>query len=201
MPVQGDARLPVLQKWEQFNTLFPTGLSGQVPLYRLMTIPIKYADMKVFHIEKPCPAPVGSWAKTRTGIMYVAGIATDMADRLGLEEETARLSIKANIDAQNILATTQTIRYAIIDMTRDYMNIDHWEIGAGKDKAYLDYQGDYFDKDSWSMEVDYMRERMQSLRGGHYNQWEYIVRTQPVDATVDKVFRVGLQTKIDGWEF
>jgi hypothetical protein len=177
--------------WERFHTLFPHGLSGPQKLYRVVTLPISYAKQTQFHLPAPALAPVSSWAMKKTGMMFAAGIAKEFH----ASSKTCRVGIEATFDASDILADATTVRRTVMALMKDFPWSD------GEDDPSLMWSGKTFQEWDSKHDIGYMWGNFEMSRGGYYNQWECIVRTQPVDCRVVKVFRVGDNTLDHGWEF
>lgn len=183
-------------RWEAFARLFPTGLVAPIRLYRVVTLPIGYANLKTFHLKTPAPGPVGSWTSTKIGCDTVAGVAADFAERNGLVDTTCRIAIESVIQPQNVLATIKTMKLAFLSLTHDY-NQEDYEVPeiTVKDgvkchrytyKPYLGQNPLGFHDD-----LDYYRSLYRDMPGGPYRQSEHIVHTTPVDAKVVYIYRKG----------
>jgi hypothetical protein len=187
-----------LAKWEEFSRVFPTGLSAPVNLYRLMTIPIKYADQTEFHMEHPAPGLVGSWTNTKVGLDCVAGVARDFAAGTELEATTARIAFGATIEPQNILATIKSMKTAFLSLTHDYEH-DSYEHYPNRTKnhmgkaEYHPYLGLVQD-DEFHDDLGYYQSLYQEYAGGPFRQSEHIVRTTPLDLKRVLIYRRGTET-------
>lgn len=173
-----------LDMWNRLRDLFPHRASRPVALMRLVTLPIEFADQKSFHLPQPAPKSVGSWTSTRFGLESVHGITTED----GSQDKTCRIAIAAKIDPQNILMTSETLKRALLTLTRDY----HWEEETrGKDgrSQFKEYLGSV--DDMFHNQLDYIVSTMRDFKGGYMRQYEYIVRTTPLDVRNIMVFRKG----------
>ena len=183
-----------LAKWEEFAQLFPHGVTAPLPLMRLLTIPIKYADMKEFELKQPAPGPVGSWTSTKRGLDSVAGIARDFAEG-ELEQKTARIGISAVIEPNDLLATVKTIRQAFLAFTHDWHGqFEYTQTKRGNkydtiSTHYHPYLGDT--SEDFHEELGYYQGLCRRYTGGPYRQYEHIVRTHPVQAKRVIIYRVG----------
>lgn len=185
------------RKWEEYDKIFPSGVTKPLALYRVITVPIEYADIKKFHIDQPAPGPVGSWTSTKIGLDTVAGVARELAeDDEELYSKTARVAIGAIIQPENIIATYESLRDAFLSLVHDFeyeeaeQEVD-WNGGKYAQvthPAYLGYQDDSFYEDL----SEYIA-LFNDMPGGPYRQSEHIVRTTPVEANLIYVYRKGLE--------
>lgn len=188
--------------WEQIATLFPPEVPAHLRLFRLVTVPIAYANRHHFSI-KPALGKVSSWSGTLVGIDAVAGVATDMTHNYGSykdKTETARVAIEATIPGSAVLATPLSIRKAFLTLSHDYFDryqeVEHREVKDGQ--TYISYSHPGYpggDDASFDMnEVGFYQDVL-TRPGGAYRQYEYVVRTPPrVDATLVQVYRIGDET-------
>ena len=105
-----------LPRWRQLAEWFPPKVAAQVRLYRLLTLPIAYADRTSFRLPSSSSRPVSSWSSTLDGIDAVATTAGerwnsyDPTDyEVSMRAKTARVVIEAMIPGEAILANYQTI--------------------------------------------------------------------------------------------
>ncbi len=188
-----------LGKWQRIHDLFLPRISSPITLMRLVTLPIEYADKKTFHLEHPAPNNVGSWTSTHFGLDSVAGIARDFQD----SANTCRIAIKAKIDPKNILASHDSLKRAFLTFTRDWEykeipNITKVEngvthYGVSTFEPYLGRTDDEFHE-----ELGYFQALFREQKGGPLRQYEYIVKTTPLDVTNIRVYRTGTKTHHDG---
>lgn len=194
----GDKQTPdVAERWKEFARIFPPKVKSVVPLYRLVTVPLRYAEQEVLSF-KPAPGRVGSWSQTMTGIDAVMGVATDQ----GSSPDTARLAIQANIPGQSILATPSTIKAAFLAMSHDYFDrypeVEHREPIPDEPGRFISRVG----FEGWPeedqkrgfdpYEIGFIRSVYQAYRGGFYRQYEVVVETPPqIEGKVVRVYRLG----------
>ena len=194
-----------VEQWKRFAQLFPHPLVVPVPLYRVMSVPYRYADMKEMVIDKPAPGPVGSWTSTKIGMDTVAGVATDFAERdPETKMATARIGVAAMIDPQNILATRQTIKAAFLSLSHDYdaekseiaYEVDDPKWGRTTMTKYAPWLGD--ESTELHMDLGYYQSLFREMPGGPYRQSEHIVITTPVQARLIYVYRYRGEYRRDG---
>jgi hypothetical protein len=186
--------------WQQIATMFPPKVPPQVRLYRLITVPIKYARMQHFSI-KPAEGSVSSWSGTLVGIDAVAGVATDMRHNYGGYKdrtETARVAIEATIPGASVLATPISIRNAFMTLSHDYFErypeaVTRTPGDNGRILSTVSYPGyPGGDDQQFTMDDVGFYQDVLNRPGGAYRQYEYVVRTPPrVDATLVQVYRIG----------
>jgi hypothetical protein len=186
-----ELRMPkAVAQWEKFHQLFPHGLTGEQTLYRVVSLPVAYADQQHFHLPTPALGQLSSWAMRKTGMMYAAGIAREFDDGA----DTCRLGIEGTVDASQILADTPTIRRVVFDLMADFP----WD-ALDNDRKML-WLGKPVEQWENNHDIGYMWGNMERSKGGYYNQWECVVRTHPIDCTVVQKFRVGHKAINAGWE-
>ena len=187
-----------LVRWQLLARLFPPKVSGDVRLFRLVTVSSKFAQQRQF-IFKPALSVVSSWTRTLVGLDAVAGIATDIRHEYGKDQtETARLGIEATIPGDLVLATPTTIRNAVMALSHDYF--ERYKEVVHKEKrpdglTYVTTSNPGYpggDNAHFSMDdVGFLHDVL-NRPGGHYRQYEYVVRTPPqVAATVVQIYRIG----------
>ena len=183
-----------MEMWKKIAAIFPASVPGDLPLYRLVTVPKANAadDMLTF---KPARGKLSSWSSTLTGVDCVAGVAREFSD----EHKTARVAINTMIPGSSIIATPKSIKEAFLTLSHDYMDRYRpkdvsttqpdgrtlWREVPHQDwPGYPDDGFDYHD-------VDYAQD-LTSRRGGWMRQYEYVVITPPtITAKVVRVYRVG----------
>jgi GNAT superfamily N-acetyltransferase len=189
-----------IKMWKKIAEMFPPKVGATVPLYRLITVPIEYADKPAFNIH-PAPGILSSWSSTLVGIDAVAGVAREMVPALKMKD-TARIAIRADIPGSDILATPASIKKAFATLAHDYF--DRWpdrEEKTVRDDGrevwrtvhHPEYPGaDDEDEHDFTMDdVGYLLDVTQR-RGGHMRQYEYVVITPPkVQAKLVRVYRKG----------
>lgn len=194
-----------VEQWKRFSVLFPHGLTAPVRLYRVMSVPYQFADVKEMRIDKPAPGPVGSWTSTRIGMDTVAGVARDLAEYdPETKMATARIGVEAMIEPQNILATRQTMRTAFLSLVNDYDEFnneisyseDHPVHGKVRKTKWKPWLGD--DSPELHNDLDYLKSLFKSMPGGPYRQSEHIVITTPVQARLVYVYRYQGEYRRDG---
>lgn len=202
MGVVGDQHV---ERWKRFAQLFPHDLTAPTRLYRVMSVPYRYADMKEMTINKPAPGPIGSWTSTRIGMDTVAGVANDFAERdPETKMATARIGVAAVIEPQNILATYRTIKAAFLSLTHDYdaadSEIDYQEddpkFGRVTKTKYKPFLGD--ESPELHNDLGYYQSLFRDMPGGPYRQSEHIVITTPVQARLVYVYRYQGEYRRDG---
>ncbi len=188
-----------LPHWQKVHDLFPTRISRPISLMRLVTLPIEYADKKVFPLDNPAPKSVGSWTSTHFGLESVHGIATEFGD----PEGTCRIAIKAQIAPENILASYQTLRRAFMTLAHDF-DYDKFHVDTvTKEKGMqvhrttvLPYLGS--NDEAFIDDIDYYKSVFNDMKGGPLRQYEYIVRTTPLTVQNIRVYRRGGETYFNG---
>lgn len=172
--------------WEKFAKTFPPK-AKTMPLYRLVTVPIQFAEQKMINF-RPAPGAVGSWTTSLRGIEYVAGLAVEQTEDGNLHK-TARVAIKATISGDAILATPVSIRDAFVKMTEGWYE----KYGEGDIPEPV--------RDKWNFyidDVEYLRSTLKQ-RGGYQRQSEVIVRTPPaIKAEIVALYRVGDDVRREG---
>jgi hypothetical protein len=180
--------------WKEISTLFPVKVTGDIKLYRLVTVPVDYAEKKEFSF-RPAPGKASSWCKNIAGLDYVAGIAYE---RNADVRATARVAISAIIPAKDILATPTSIRKAVLEISKDYFTkYPDKEVCIKRGKQTVptlvqhpDYPGGQSPNMDLS-EVDFLRSIVQ-WRGGYHRQHECVVETpERVVATMERIYRLG----------
>lgn len=159
-----------LEKWKEISKIFPPKLSDMI-LYRLITVPIKYADKKSF-IIKPAISLVSSWTEN---IHELENINDTAREVMNINENDARIAIKSTIPGKLILATVKTIREAFINLSYDFDSVHEKVLGDS---------------------LELMRQRISYFRnmkhGGYLNQHEFIIETtQRMRVENISVFRRG----------
>lgn len=191
-----------LVMWQKIHDLFPPRINSPKTLMRLVTLPINYADLPSFHLKNTAPKAVGSWTSTHFGLTSVHGIANEYNEGA----DTCRIAIRAKIDPKNILASYQSIKKAFLSLTHDYdyydYEVTHVKKQGGRivhTTSYLPYlgledpQGEKIHDD-----LGYYQGLFRDMNGGPMRQYEYIIRTTPLDVQNIKVFRRGNENLIDG---
>lgn len=184
--------------WEKIAALFPPKVTGPMRLFRVVTLPIEYADKDEFHLERPAPGPIGSWTSTKVGLDTVAGIATDFAEKTpGLAKKTCRIAIAATIEPQDILMTIGSLKEAFLTLIHDYdagnaeeyWKEEHPQHGTVMRSRYKTYLGS--DDQLVLNELGYLWSLFIDYSGGPYRQSEHIIRTRPLDVKKILTYRVG----------
>lgn len=174
-----------LSEWEEFASIFPPRATKPIRLMRLVTLPIEYASQKRFHLEHPAPFAAGSWTSTHMGIDSVAGIAVEKELEGNVNGwGTCRLAIRATIQPENILATPRSIKSAFLALTHDW-DYDKHDYYSDNAERYLDIEDETVRED-----IGYIQSILDEVKGGFMRQYEYIVRTTPLDVEVVRVYRV-----------
>lgn len=190
----GKHNADLLSRWEQFARMFPPRVPPQMRLYRLVTLPIGYAKKSNFMI-KPAITPASSWTSTLVGLDSVAGIATDFRGDGNLES-TCRLAIAAEIPGDLILATYKSLRDGFMALSHDYFDRYPEQqvtwVEKGVKHSRIDHPGYPGDENIMHMDdVGFLQDVM-NRPGGHYRQYEFIVRTPSrVQANVVRIYRIG----------
>ncbi len=190
----------LLRRWQQFAKMFPPKVPGQINLFRLVTVPVRYAKEQHFSF-KPAKVKASSWTRTLVGLDAVAGVARDFKE-FDSQYPTARIGIEATIPGHLVLATPVSIRNAFMMMSHDYPD-RYKETEYSYVKNGVTYGGTKFpgfpgeedpEKSDFSMYDVYTLHDVLNRPGGHYRQYEYIVQTPPkVNATVVQLYRVGAE--------
>lgn len=167
--------------WQRIHDLFPPNLSRPVRLMRLVTLPIEYADLKGFYLEKPAPLSVGSWTSAHIGLESVHGVASEIKSG----RKTCRIAIQAMIQPNDVLASYQSLKKAFLSLSYDYDYDRHTD----KERSYLGITDDAFLDD-----IGYYQALYREQSGGPLRQYEYIVKTTPVEAKNIRVYRKGNDT-------
>jgi hypothetical protein len=185
-----------LLMWTKISQMFPPNISKNiVPLYRLATLPKKYADFNEINV-RPAPGPIGSWSIKLIGLESVMGVTVDKA----FGDDTARIGYKSEIPSELILATPSSIKNAFLTMSHDYMErypeIERTYQNNNRKVVSYDtnpnWPGSKYSSFDLS-EVEYMQDVI-SKRGGFLRQYECIVKTPPkILMQKVKVFRIGRQ--------
>jgi hypothetical protein len=189
----------VVSTWEELHRLFPVKANGKVTLYRLVTIPKRLAEKKMISF-RPAPGQISSWASNLTGADCAAGIAREHEEDMS---STARVVIKAEVDAATILASTATIKKMVNTLAHDYFDrypdTEHVEIRTdgpykGSKVHSMVRHPEYPGGDDTNLTMDdvgYMLD-VCSRRGGWCRQYEYVVRTpELVEAEIVRIYRIG----------
>ena len=192
------------EMWKNLSLLYPPRISGDVTLFRLVTVPIKLASKTTFTF-RPAPGVTSSWCKNMSGLDYVAGIAREF--EWENSHTTARIAISAVIPGRLILATPTSIKKAILDLSHGfekYQETEHREKRAdGRIYSSMKPHPDYplgADADTKFDDIDFLR-GMTYERGGWHRQHECVVETpDSVEATVVRKYRVGDKELRDGKE-
>jgi hypothetical protein len=181
-----------LVRWQTVARLFPPKVSGEMSLFRLVTVSSTFAAQRRFTF-KPAPGVVSSWTSTLVGLDAVAGVATDLLHNYGSavdRTETARLGIEATIPGDLIFATPTTIRNAVMALSHDYFERYREVVRKDHTVTHPGYPGG--EDASFHMDDVGFLQDVLNRPGGHYRQYEYVVRTPPqVDATVVQIYRIG----------
>lgn len=189
---QTNARSHALKMWQRIHDLFPPKISAPITLMRLVTLPIEYATQKTFHLEKPAPGLVGSWTSTHFGLESVQGVSSDLDE----DENTCRLAIRAKISPENILATYRSLGTAFLSLTRDY-DYEEYEVNTVTKRGGVDVHSTSYKPylgmtdSSFHDDLGYYQSLFREMTGGPLRQYEYIVKTTPLDVQNIKVFRIG----------
>ncbi len=200
-----------LEKWTEYRRMFPTGLTGTIPLYRVCTIPTN--RIKPVMRFDPTVGVCSSWSKTKRAMQFVAGIAREKtpSDKIA---NTSRIGICANIPAGLVLATPKTIKQGFLGFSKDYhdkypmvqppptIDAEGYK-NYGPEQLHPDWPGSepgpknaHFDTN----EVGFLQDRL-SRPGGFYGQHEYVVQSpSQVTAQYVKTFRSGHDEIDPGWE-
>lgn len=200
----------VLTRWKRFREMFPTGLQGEITLYRLVTIPTKWVKPKMR--LKPAPGRCSSWSLTSKAIQYVAGIAQEFTSKMNT---TSRVSIEAKIPAEFILATPKSVAVGFDLFSKDYHErypeqeirrpstpeeTKRW--GGPTIVNYTQPHPDW-PKSRTTMDfhdVGFLRGQFKRVNGYH-SQNECIVESPKIiDAKLIKIFRQGQEILDQGWE-
>lgn len=192
-----DQPTDILERWSQLAKLFPPKVPSEISLFRLVTVPVKYAAVKQFSL-KPALGKVSSWTRTLVGLDAVAGIATDMSGDRRVSE-TARIGIEATIPGHLVLATPMSIRNAFMTLSHDYFEryketpVEYTKDGVRHlSVTYPGWPGG--DDAMFAMDDVGFLQDVLNRPGGHYRQYEYVVETPPkVDATVVQIYRIGVK--------
>lgn len=188
----------IAKNWRLIHSLFPPKFPQQTArLYRLVTLPIKYATMTEFNIQ-PGRGPICSWSKTLVGIDCVAGVAMDFYD--GDLHKTTRLAVVADIPVSNVLATHTSMRDCFMALTHDYWD-KHPEIHGtemrkckytGKEELYSTYENEGWTDEDWDMNDVGALQDLMNRPGGNLRQYECIVECpNEMSVRVVRVYREG----------
>lgn len=187
-----------MQYWDDLNRLFPPRITQPKRLFRLVTLPVKFADMKVFHLPTPALREVGSWTSMHFGLESVHGITDDQP-----KKNTCRIAVMAKIEPQNIIASYQSLKKAFLSLAHDYdydyevdnivVQDDGTQVHTSTFKPYLGSTDPLFHDD-----VSYYKSVFDDQPGGPLRQYEYIVRTTPLDVMNIRVYRKGTETFFSG---
>jgi hypothetical protein len=192
-------KVNALAEWKKIAALFPPKVKSEQTLFRLITVPVKYADQTTFEV-KPAPGPVSSWTNRLIALDSVAGIANETFT--SNDYETARLAISATIPGNLILATPQSIKQAFFTLSHDYWDrykeqTEEIPLPGGRKEVRTTHPGypggeDPSRSDFSMWDYGYMYSIMKEFRGGHLKQYEYVAVTpNRVTATVLRKYRVG----------
>ena len=180
----------LLSKWQRIQNLFPHNIRKPIRLMRVVTLPIAYANQKHFHLQQPAPKAVGSWTSTHFGLDSVHAIATEF----NAGSETCRIAIQAVIQPTDILASYKSLKRAYLALLHDY----DYDKFTDKNGNYLSYLGVPASEYSFHDDLGYFQGIFRDQRGGPLRQYEFVVKTTPVDATNIRVFRRGDETYLVG---
>jgi hypothetical protein len=165
------------KQWEEFASLFPHRVARPLRLFRMVTLPIRYADKIEFDLARPAPKAVSSWTSVHFGLWSVHGIASEQNANMN----TCRMAVQATIEPQNIFATYRSMGRAFNTLAWDFDYDKHTERGE-------DYLGL---SEMIRGEIDYYKSLFADQHGGPMRQYEYVVRTTPLRVKNIKVFRRG----------
>jgi hypothetical protein len=188
-----------MNQWKLIHSMFPPRFPRDpVRLYRLVTLPLEFADKQDLVIA-PGHGPLTSWSKTLSGIDAVMGVATDMNDDA---DTSCRIAVTADIPTSWILATHTSMRDCFMSLTHDYFEKypevteitkepkpegGFWEVHRTTNPGWPgDENGDFRMDD-----VGFLHDVM-NRPGGHYKQYEVVVNTPPkMEVKLVRVYRRG----------
>lgn len=195
---ENDQRLDAITIWQRIHDLFPPRINRPIRLFRLVTLPVKYADLKTFHLDRPALKAVSSWTSTHFGLESVHGITSE---RYG--ENSCRMAIQATISPENILASHQSLRRAFSVLTHDYEYPDPaytTKMIKGEmhksNPVYPNYLGKT--DESFHSDLVYYKSLFDEMKGGPLRQYEFVVKTTSVEATNIRVYRRGEESYFSG---
>lgn len=172
------------EKWDRIAELFPPHTVKPKRLMRVVTLPIRFADMKHFHLPKPALMKYASWTSTHFGLESVAGIAVDVDEE---KPDTCRIAIGATIRPEDVMATHRSLKKAFLSLAADW---DYDSHGEPKDGVYPEYLGRN-DIEVINHDLGYYLGLFDDIKGGPLRQYEHIVRTTPLDVKNLRVYRRG----------